>query len=137
MRSASSVKVFLSFACILAAGSAYRSYSTLASPQPDAYGLERARTRMLPLAGRLPSSGIIGYLSDMPTSEHVGGMALHAVQYVLAPRAVVDIRFDPTPDWAIGNFSRPLDFRKLGEQHGLRIVRDFGEGVVLYRRERP
>jgi hypothetical protein len=34
----------------------------------------------------------------------------------------------------VGNFARAADFTALGAQSGLTMVRDFGNGVVVYRR---
>ena len=92
--------------------------------------------RMHDLAAQLPAGEIVGYLSDLPTNEHAGDTAIHAVQYVLAPRiVVVDMRYRPSVKWVIGNFGRPGDFARLGQERGLRLFHDFGNGVVLYRRK--
>jgi hypothetical protein len=53
-------------------------------------------------------------------------------QYVLAPRL---IEKGATDDRVIGNFTRPADFAALGQSYRLRLERDFGNGVVLFRKE--
>jgi hypothetical protein len=37
----------------------------------------------------------------------------------------------------LGNFTRPADFAAIGRQYGLSLQHDFGNGVVLYRRDGP
>jgi hypothetical protein len=46
---------------------------------------------------------------------------------------VRQIRF-PQP-WVIGDFSRPIDMAAFAQTHGLRIVRVFGAGIVLFQRD--
>lgn len=135
VNSASSVKVFLTLVFLLTTSAAIRSYSARTCPAPDAFGVEGARMRMHEIAAQLPAGEIVGYVSDLPTNEHAGDTAIHAVQYVLAPRIiVVDMRHRPPAKWVIGNFARPADFVRLGQERGLRLFRDFGNGVVLYQR---
>lgn len=43
----------------------------------------------------------------------------------------------PAPQWTIGDFSKPLDVAQFGQQRGLVLVKDFGQGIVLYRRQVP
>jgi hypothetical protein len=38
------------------------------------------------------------------------------------------------PGWVLGNFSQPVDYAGFGAKRGLTLARDFGNGVVLYRR---
>jgi len=40
-------------------------------------------------------------------------------------------------EWALGNFARPGNFAERGAQAGYRVVRDLGNGVVIYRRTQP
>jgi hypothetical protein len=35
----------------------------------------------------------------------------------------------------LGNFTRPADFAAAGRSQGLRQQQDFGNGVVLFRRD--
>ena len=57
------------------------------------------------------------------------------LQYTLAPRLVTNQNVNPAPEWVIGDFSKPLDVVQFGKAHGLTLVRDFGNGAVLYRAE--
>jgi hypothetical protein len=42
---------------------------------------------------------------------------------------------NPPPEWVVGDFSKPLDVVAFGKQRGLTLVRDFGNGAVLYRNQ--
>jgi hypothetical protein len=122
---------------VLAVSAALQSYTARSQcARPDAFGFEQARMRVAALRKNLPPNAVFGYLSDLPVKEHAGGMARQALQYALAPALVLD-GADPTAvDWVIGNFSRPGDFARFGADRGLRLVGDFGNGVVLYKVER-
>ena len=39
------------------------------------------------------------------------------------------------PDWAVGNFTKPMDFAAAGDARGYALAADLGNGVVLFRRE--
>lgn len=81
----------------------------------------------------LPASGVIGYMSDLPLDQNAGTAAFLAAQYAVAPRALMPEGKAQT-EWVIGNFSRSADFAAVGAQHGLTMVHDFGNGVVVYRK---
>jgi hypothetical protein len=34
----------------------------------------------------------------------------------------------------VGDFSRPMDLASFAQTHGLHVVRDFGDGIVLFQR---
>jgi hypothetical protein len=55
--------------------------------------------------------------------------------YALAPRLVT--RSADSHEWVVGNFSHPLDYVAAGAAHRLELVKDFGNGIVLFRRRRP
>jgi hypothetical protein len=40
------------------------------------------------------------------------------------------------PERVLGNFTKSLDFQSFGAQYGVRVKCNFGEGVVLYRKEK-
>ena len=65
----------------------------------------------------------------------LGAALFSSAQYTLAPRLVTDQRAKPAPEWVIGDFSKPLDVVKFGQKRGLSLVKDFGNGAVLYRNE--
>lgn len=103
---------------------------------PDRYGVVAAEQRFASALELLPANAVIGYISDLPLSETAGSTAFVAAQYVVAPRSLVLASAQPT-EWAVGNFAHPEDFAAIGAQAGFTLVRDFGNGVVVYRRNKP
>jgi hypothetical protein len=55
-------------------------------------------------------------------------------QYILAPRVMVELDKHPNSPWVMGNFARPMDTADFAGKHGLTVVQDFGNGVVLFRK---
>lgn len=102
---------------------------------PDAYGVSRAELRFAPLIARIPATAQIGYITDLDPSHPAYSAALMATQYALAPRQLSIVGKGIGPEWAAGNFSRPVDYASAGTTHGYDVVADMGNGVVLYRRK--
>jgi hypothetical protein len=99
---------------------------------PDRFRVAHQYARFVDFRVIVPEDAILGYLNDLPADDAVGSSMFFAAQYVLAPRL---LQKTGSYDMVLGNFTRPADFAALGRKHGLRIVRDFGKGVVLFRRE--
>lgn len=78
----------------------------------------------------LPPGTVVGYVSDLPASS---GIILSA-QYALVPVILGD---GMAHEFVIGNFSKPQDFAAFGRARNLTLVRDFGDGVTLFRNARP
>lgn len=74
----------------------------------------------------IPGTDVAGYFSDrgyegpLPTPPF-------PVRYVFAPRMLVWFPDGAVGEWVIGDHAR-------AKQPGLQFVRDFGDGIVLYRR---
>jgi hypothetical protein len=86
-------------------------------------GYERRYAGIRPL---LPRRGVVGYLSDrMDAGE----------QYFLTQYALVPLVVSRSPGHAVvvGNFFDPGTGPTLAREHGLVVVRDFGEGLLLLR----
>lgn len=105
----------------------------LARQSPDPFQIEAAMLRFSALASRLPPGQVLGYLSDLPPGDRAT-LAFLQAQYALAPNLLRPLSSGARPQWAVGNFSRPLDVAALGAQHGYVVEQDFGNGVVLYRK---
>ncbi|MGA2878570.1 MAG: hypothetical protein ABSG13_06435 [Bryobacteraceae bacterium] len=91
--------------------------------------------RFQELMSALAATGILGYVSDVPAGETLSAVLYNGLQYTLAPRLVTDQPLNPDAEWVIGDFSKPLDVIQFGRDHGLALVKDFGNGAVLYRNE--
>jgi hypothetical protein len=89
----------------------------------------------------LPPRGVVGYLGH---PEPIGGAPREAnaaallhfrryllAQYSLAPLLLIE---STEPDFVIGNFDPGVTVPATA---GLRVVRDFGDGLVLLRRAGP
>jgi hypothetical protein len=99
---------------------------------PDPYRIADQATRLADFRSAVPADAILGYLTDVPADNTLNASMFFAAQYQLAPRL---LQKDEAHDLVLGNFTRPADFVALGRQYGLRIERDFGNGILLFRRE--
>lgn len=97
--------------------------------QPDPYKLIDQERRFAPVREIVPPNALVGYVSDLETDSTL----LLTAQYALAPRLLVK---NATSDWVIGNFARPQDFGAYARAHGLILVREFPDGVILFRRSK-
>lgn len=133
---------FASIAClavavlgVFGAMSSYQVSENYSSQFPDAYGSARAEVRFAPVLSRIPPSAELGYFTDLEPSQPAYTPAFLAAQYAVAPRMLQLVNAQMSPEWAVGNFSKPLDFAAAGNARGYSIVADLGNGVVLYQRK--
>src|ERR1700683_58877 len=111
----------------------YDTSGEQAGANADVYKIGEQPARLQDLMSALPATGIVGYVSDAPASQTIGAVLYSGAQYTLAPRLVTSQSLKPGPEWVIGNFSKPLDVVQFGKDRGLILVRDFGNGALLYR----
>jgi hypothetical protein len=95
----------------------------------DPYKLVDQERRFAPVREIVPPNALVGYVSDVATDPTL----MLTAQYALAPRLIVQ---NPSSGWVIGNFARPQDFESFGHAHGLTLVKEFPDGVVLFRRSK-
>jgi hypothetical protein len=93
----------------------------------------------------LPTEAVVGYISDLPNSspEESSRRALwfFGARYALAPRLIVwpgqlgnrSIHAQKQ-DWVLGDFSKPMDLVQIERENHLNLVRDFGSGVLVFRK---
>ncbi len=93
-----------------------------AGPKLPAY----YQTRFAPLRPLLPRRGVVGYVSDRPDAEE----EYFLTEYVLAP-----LLLDRGGAHAVvvGNFFDPARAPAIAARMGLVLLRDLGEGVMLFR----
>jgi hypothetical protein len=120
--------IVVAIAAVLASADSLQLASQL---QPDPFGVESATQRFAGVAARLPPSGSVGYISDLPVLGQDGMTAFLAAQYALAPRLLAPVERS-SPQQAVGNFSRPTDYAKAGAKAGYALEADLGNGIVLY-----
>ncbi len=101
----------------------------------DQFQIAAQEARFRDALAALPPAGIVGYVSDVPSSGPQGQAMLGAAQYALAPRIVVPFKSGHKTDWVVGSFARPEEAPRVAAERGLNIVSDYGNGVVLFRKE--
>jgi hypothetical protein len=92
----------------------------------DPYHIDAQVQRLEPVRRELPPNTPLGYISDIKPDS----ATILTVQFAVAPMLLVG---DAPHDWVLGNFSKPQDYVDFGRAHGLTLVKDFANGVVLYR----
>jgi hypothetical protein len=115
-----------------------RSAISAATRAPELDSVSAFEARLAELKGELPPGATLGYFADpepmgappSQTRRHYRKFVL--TQYALTPRIVLR---SPEPDLVIGNFD-DLAFADSAAALGLTVVRDFGGGLMLLRRER-
>jgi hypothetical protein len=99
--------------------------------------IRRYEARFRQLRSALPSRGVVGYVADPKGPERPFdaryARRFYLTQYVLAPVVVVD---SVAPALAVGNFHSAWSDRDA-RKAGLVLDREFGDGVLLFRRESP
>lgn len=94
------------------------------------------QNRFSALRQALPANRPVGYVSNIPRNEMNSRFLTEFVQaqFALAPHLVFDT---DTLDPIVGDFPKtPPDFAALAAT-GLRVVHDYGHGVVLLSRMAP
>ena len=116
-----------------------RLYTTL--PEKDPVTIHEERIRQLKPA--LPASGEVGYVTTVENDgifaaekafRNVEYLAQYALtQYTLAP---LFVRNSPECPLVVGNFIDGPPAPGFLERNGLVMFRDFGDGLILYRKDR-
>ncbi|HTP31785.1 MAG TPA: hypothetical protein VMJ75_06405 [Candidatus Acidoferrales bacterium] len=119
--------------CLWGAFQSYAFESEYQRQNPDPFQISAAFRRLDPVRGAVPDRAVMGYLTDLEPGSGMETAMFLTAQYVLAPRL---LERNLEHAWVLGNFTRPADFAALGKSKSLRLERDFGAGVVLFRREK-
>ncbi len=84
----------------------------------------------------LPSHGVVGYISDKQiegTNGDVGALSdYYLAQYALSPVIVIK---SPEPSLVVGNFRVNGTTLNISINRNLILVKDFGNGVMLFRNQ--
>lgn len=107
----------------------------LSEQEQDPYGVAAAIRRFDQVLPLIPPNERVGYISNLTSNPNLGTMTFLSAQYAMAPHLLIPAEGSQAPvEWAVGNFSDPLDYAAIGASHGYTLVRDFGRGLVLFRR---
>lgn len=94
--------------------------------------IDQYLTRFGEIRTALPPRGVVGYIAEPRGREILHGgdyyRKFHLAQYALAPLIMVD---SPDRDLVIGNFSAGASAPRLP---GFSLIRDYGNGVMLFKR---
>jgi hypothetical protein len=85
----------------------------------------------------LPAEAVVGYISDPANSSAESSqraLCFFGARYALAPRLIVWPKNAQKEDWVLGNFFKPVDLVQIERENHLKLVRDFGSGVLVFRR---
>ena len=122
----------------LASATAWVKTAATARGRPATDEISAYDSRFQELRTALPASGVVGYLGHPdpggPTpGERDAASLLHFKRYLLAQYALAPVVLieSTEPEFVVGNFD-PGAVPSAPE--GFRIVRDFGQGLVLFRR---
>ena len=132
MREAAGIAAVAALA--LAGALDYAQFLAEYSRSGDRSGMVAQEARFRDAIVTLPPGGIVGYVSDVPPGEAQGQAMLGAAQYALAPRLLVPLKPAGNPDYAAGGFARPDGAARAATEHGLSVVADYGNGVVVFRK---
>jgi len=104
---------------------------------PDPYRIGFQGPRFRAAAAAIPVDAVIGYISNLEFSDIRGSVAFFGAQYALTPRILMAIGDSRAGDLVLGNYSTQVDAAQVARAHHLSVVKDFGAGVILFRREKP
>jgi hypothetical protein len=76
----------------------------------------------------LPAHGVVGYVTDDPSLANHYKFLL--IQHALAPLVVAN---NVSHQFVVGNFRDGRAHDKIARQDELRVIKDFGYGLVLFR----
>ncbi len=94
--------------------------------------ISKDERRFSALKEDLPTMGRIGYLDSPDLDEWAAKARYYSVQYILSPLIIVD---STDYEFIIGNFPEDLDNTMPDSVNDLILVRDYGNGVFLWKNE--
>lgn len=103
------------------------------SAHTDPYEIGAQQSRFEQALAAVPPGARLGYLSDLPAGDQETA-AFNIARYVIAPRLLVETGGAATTEWVIGDFTGVGSPASIGAAHNLRLVKEYGNGLVLYRR---
>jgi hypothetical protein len=130
------VKVGVALAALLSLWGTFEHFAIESAHQEryrDPYEIAAQFSRFADFRAAVPEKAILGYITDIAPGSVTADAMFNGAQYVLAPRILR--KSTEGYDLVLGNFTRPGDFVAIGRQHRLNLERDFGSGVVLFRKE--
>jgi len=119
--------------CLWGALEHYSGEKTRWGSETDAYMVGAQAERLAGVISAVPPGAVVGYITDLKPGSVAASTAFNTASYVLAPRLLVQAT---DKEWVLGNFSASQDYVAAGARYGVEVVKDFGNGAVLFRRRR-
>ncbi len=107
-----------------------------ARQNPDPWAIARQVERFAALRADLPPASVLAYYTDVPPEDERATVLYFGAAYAMAPHLVTDARGAAGLELVVGSFLRRPDLAALESQQGLKLVKDYGRGVMLFRREK-
>jgi hypothetical protein len=106
---------------------------TVQNAPHDPYMVQTQGDRLAQVIPTLPPGAkAVGYVTDAAAGSTLDATLFDTAQYTLAPVLVERGR---EADWILGNFSTPAGEKAALTDPTLHLVRDLGNGVVIFRSE--
>jgi hypothetical protein len=110
----------------------YGLFQSIVFPEKIRQHISGYLSRFSAVQPLLPGRGVVGYISDDLENEDHSMPRKYVAEYALLP--VILVRSIDYP-LIVGNFRNPVPDLEAYRKQGLVPVRDFGNGVVLFKRE--
>jgi hypothetical protein len=122
--------------CLSSSMGFYDLYVGYYRANPDPWAVAKQEVRFDALRAELPVTSILGYYSDVSSGRGGNPAAFYVALYGMSPHLLVPDSNVYKPEFVLGNFGRRPDLGQLEREKGLKLVKDYGRGVMLFRRER-
>jgi hypothetical protein len=123
-----------SFLCLATSLEYYSITTEFYQRNPDPMEVADQERRLAMVRADLPEAAVAGYFSDLPMDKSSGPAAFFQALYTMAPRLLVPETTSRQPALVLGNFHMRPDLGQLEREHGLKLIKDYGGGVRLFRR---
>jgi len=122
--------------CFTASLDFFEVTKALYEQSPDPWGVGQQEERFAAVRADLGAPSLVGYYSDVRFEQKGGQAVFFSALYTMAPHLLVADPSDPKVELVIGNFHQRPDLGELERKRGLKLVKDYGRGVMLFRREK-
>ena|SRR5579862_5342013 len=98
----------------------------------DPWGIAARHAGFAAMSAKLGTAKTLGFITYGANPTTAEGLYYDAA-YELAPRFVL-LNPNPPPEFIVGSFSASVNPQLIAQASGIKVVEDFGGGVVLFRR---
>lgn len=117
----------------------YRVAAIANAQNPDMYRLTHQGPRFREAISEVPEDAIVGYDTNVAAGSMADDVAFRGTQFAIAPRILRRVTHGEHGEFVIGNYTADVEtadmVSRAASELGLELVRDFGAGVALYRKQ--